>query len=436
MKKSNFARFKDIQELLHSLCFEFFAKIFHSPLNKENNTMRNNLSKIVLVAFIALLLPIMSCDVIGNSLAGRWVGVSGKNKDTVMELLSDGTGIFTEAPQPVIVFEDIDPNKYPKHDSDPNEHQEHDSDTAEYEGRKFAITWKTENGRFYSIDGLGVMNYKLQGSLLTFTDDNGNITSEYTKCGKNCKKTAKEYAKVKLEKAITAAKTKIKSSGSFTDPRDGKTYKIITLNNQTWMAENLNYEAENINCTTELNIKEEPWKKTEKVRGKERERPQDRGVFNILSPRAVHKCSKCYENNPTNCQKYGRLYNWEIAKEVCPSGWHLPSNEEWQTLVDLAGGEEIAVSILKSSSDWQSDNGVDAVGFSALPGGNGHSGKFYDIGRGSYYWSATEEYFSIDFSWDIYDDAASIVRDDDAASIVRYDDDKSLFLFSVRCVQN
>jgi len=93
--------------------------------------------------------------------------------------------------------------------------------------------------------------------------------------------------------------------------------------------------------------------------------------------------SKCYDNNESNCKKYGRLYNWSTANSACPSGWHLPSNAEWGTLVDFAGGEKLAGNILKATSGWSNNgNGVDAAGFAALPGdGVGDSGNW---------WSANE----------------------------------------------
>jgi len=98
--------------------------------------------------------------------------------------------------------------------------------------------------------------------------------------------------------------------------------------------------------------------------------------------------SVCYDNDPANCNIYGRLYDWCTAMRVCPSGWHLPSGEEWQVLVDLAGGDDVAGRYLKATDGWNSGgNGEGAFGFSALPGGTGHSnGAFYDVGyRGSWW---------------------------------------------------
>jgi len=139
-----------------------------------------------------------------------------------------------------------------------------------------------------------------------------------------------------------------------------KTYKTAKIGTQTWLAENLNYEAEG---------------------------------------------SVCYENNPANCAKYGHLYDWETAMKVCPKGWHLPSNAEWDKLLRFVDGDkgtkspyssETAGKHLKTVSGWNFykeyyGNGTDDYGFSALPGGNGGSdGSFNGVGHYGGWWSADE----------------------------------------------
>jgi len=192
--------------------------------------------------------------------------------------------------------------------------------------------------------------------------------------------------------------------GTFTDPRDGKTYKTVTIGKQTWMAENLNYEAAG---------------------------------------------SKVYDNNPANAQKYGRLYNWETAKKACPPGWHLPSDAEWQELVYFVGGKAVAGKKLKASSGWNySGNGEDAFGFSALPGGldysrisylwrdrslqvqaggGGSGDSFNDVGGKGVWWTATEDNASRAYSRRMYYDEASVGTGTTSDKID---------LYSVRCVQD
>jgi uncharacterized protein (TIGR02145 family) len=157
--------------------------------------------------------------------------------------------------------------------------------------------------------------------------------------------------------------------------------------------------------------------------------------------------SWCHSNNnPDTCNKYGRLYNWNAAMQgasssnmypssqrgVCPTGWHLPSHAEWDTLVARAGGFYVAGKALKSTSGWNdyqgaSGNGTDAYGFSALPGGGRYSdGDFHSAGHGGYWWAATEHGsgYAYNRRIDHYNDHA-----------YEYYNDKG-YGFSVRCVQD
>jgi len=144
------------------------------------------------------------------------------------------------------------------------------------------------------------------------------------------------------------------SFGTFTDTRDGQTYKTVKIGKQTWMAQNLNYQ-----------IKGGSW---------------------------------CYKKADSSCIKYGRLYDWHAAITACPNGWKLPSREDWNRLVAVAGGREIAGKKLKSKSGWnENGNGTDNYGFSALPGGNLNysNSNFSRADSNGYWWTATEK-------WDYY----------------------------------
>jgi len=298
------------------------------------------------------------------TLVGKWVGVFGDGIDwralgatgEILELSDNGNGILTDS-----------------------------------YGEAFwssIIKWKTEDGHFYITNSngetgtdteIGTYSYKIQSSLLTFTSEKGKIT-EFTKCHKDCKQAAKEYDKAKAEKIAATIKAKAEG-GSYTDSRDGKTYKTVKFDNQTWMAENLNYNAEG---------------------------------------------SKCNNNDLVNCQKYGRLYDWATAKSACPDGWHLPSDVEWQTLVDFAGGDGIAGKMLKASYDWANDDSMDAIGFSALPGGEEVNGNFRGIGGSGLWWSSTEAPAGAYNLAMIHYGMANIVK------MVMY----KTHLYSVRCIKN
>lgn len=140
------------------------------------------------------------------------------------------------------------------------------------------------------------------------------------------------------------------NNGTFIDTRDKQTYKWVKIGSQKWMAENLNYDTGD---------------------------------------------SWCYDNNSFNCNKYGRLYTWQTAKNACPDGWHLPTDNEWTQLVDFiatdgyTGNEGTA---LKSTGGWYKDaNGIDNYDFTALPGGYRYSyGTFLNFSNNASFWSATE----------------------------------------------
>jgi len=98
-----------------------------------------------------------------------------------------------------------------------------------------------------------------------------------------------------------------------------------------------------------------------------------------------------------NCKKYGRLYDWEAANSVCPSGFRLPTKEDWEALTAYIeshkGCTDCDAKHLKATSGWnEGGNGLDSYGFSALPGGYGGSdGEYYNGGGdGGVWWSASE----------------------------------------------
>jgi len=182
-----------------------------------------------------------------------------------------------------------------------------------------------------------------------------------------------------------------KEKEQFCDERDGKKYVYVVIGTQTWMAENLNYNADG---------------------------------------------SKCYGDNSggdsqNRCGTYGRLYNWNTATTVCPSGWHLPSDAEWTTLETTVGGSSTAGTKLKSASGWNDNgndngNGTDDYGFSTLPGGHGDGrSSFNYVGYGSDWWSATESNAN----------AYSRGMGHTHSGVDRNDSTKP-YLFYVRCVQD
>ena len=139
-------------------------------------------------------------------------------------------------------------------------------------------------------------------------------------------------------------------TGTFTDNRDGKTYKTITIGNQVWMAENLAFKVED-------------------------------GCY-------------AYDNNQDNVAIYGYLYKWESAQQACPSGWRLPTLEEYKALLESLGGI--------GSGSFQPLLPTGNSGFSALLGGWFPFVNMYkNLGGRAYFWTSTR----------VFLDAYSLVLD-------------------------
>ena len=178
----------------------------------------------------------------------------------------------------------------------------------------------------------------------------------------------------------------------FVDSRNGRTYKYVKIDQKIWMAENLNYKTGN---------------------------------------------SWCYDDLSQNCEKYGRLYDWTSANNACPAGWSLPGKEEWQTLIDFAGGKDNAGKRLKAKHSWSNSNGGDDFDFSALPGGLRKSPRFIGIESYTGWWTSTEQEHLDVAAWYVL-----ISRYCSEMGYVCYDimfpdaDSKSELGFSVRCVKD
>jgi len=150
-----------------------------------------------------------------------------------------------------------------------------------------------------------------------------------------------------IENNLTATLNVTVKGGDFTDNRDGNAYKYVKIGNQIWMAENLAYQPSTGNY----------W---------------------------------AYDNDNSNIETYGYMYDWETANTIAPNGWHLPNDNEWLELIsflgDNAGGK------LKSKELWDSPNtnATNTSHFSALPAGMRRqmSDDFTTKGRYTFFWSS------------------------------------------------
>ena len=185
--------------------------------------------------------------------------------------------------------------------------------------------------------------------------------------------------------------------GTMKDSRDGQKYKTVTIGSQVWMAQNLNYESTD---------------------------------------------SYCYNDSAEYCAKYGRLYTWAAAMDsvgawstngkgcgydttctptypvrgVCPSGWHLPTRDEFENLVYAVGGFATFNKMLKSTSGWDKDqNGIDSYSFTAYSSGFRFLNGYYSEKKGerALFWSSTERYEDTAYTMNLnnYDNVVTRLSD-------------------------
>lgn len=183
------------------------------------------------------------------------------------------------------------------------------------------------------------------------------------------------------------------ASNLLVDARDGEVYGTITIGGKRWMAENLRYNA----------------------------------AGSHLNPA-----------NPSTC--YGRLYDWATlmngatsssanpsgVQGVCPSGWHVPSDAEWDALEIAIGGPAVG-SAMKSTTGWNSSvNNTNSSGFNAFPANGYYPSTFYSLGVYAYFWSSTEQ--STNYVWYRHLDDADTILDRNYAN--------KDYSHSCRCVEN
>jgi uncharacterized protein (TIGR02145 family) len=167
---------------------------------------------------------------------------------------------------------------------------------------------------------------------------------------------------------------------------DGTVYNTTVIGTQVWMAENLKTTKYNDNSTIPLVTDASAWA-------------------------ASTTPAYCWQNNDAATYKatYGALYNWYVVdatsnggKNVCPTGWHVPTDAEWTTLTTYLGGVSVAGGKLKETglTHWFDPNtgATNETGFTALPGGaRNNNGTYGDVKVGGYWWSSTETWTT--YAW-------------------------------------
>jgi uncharacterized protein (TIGR02145 family) len=200
---------------------------------------------------------------------------------------------------------------------------------------------------------------------------------------------------------------------------DSNVYQAVTIGNQVWMTENLRTTKYNDGSSIPYSIDDSSWQP------------------------GISKPAYCwYDTTGSGYKQYnkelfGALYNWHIVgtEKLCPTGWHVPTNEEWSELVTYLGGIDVAGGKLKSTGTIEGNDGLwrilnrgatDESRFSAIPSGERSDWETTGIGFTGVWWSSTEKNDSVVWCWYLLNGESSIFRQD----ILKRPG------FSVRCIKD
>ena len=162
--------------------------------------------------------------------------------------------------------------------------------------------------------------------------------------------------------------------GTMTDERDGKVYRTTVIDGVTWMAENLNFADKNISHNLEGNM----WTNKNAPDGEIAGRYY---TWSAAMDTAAYDCGEGLRCSISDVNRKG----------ICPEGWHIPRLEEWKNLLSTIEELGNRQKILRSKTGWdRSNNGTDAIGFSAFPVGYNQGGSFYGDGYYAVFWTATQ----------------------------------------------